>query len=127
MQKWEYKKLFVMLEEGKLFLLHSGKIVQDQEVLEFINSLGKVGWELVNIVDEIGNERPRNKTGKLVASLFDFAIAGPRVTPMTQYRTVTLGYHLWFRRPYEPKVCKKCKAENNFEDSFCRQCGTKLD
>jgi hypothetical protein len=94
--------------------------------MEGINALGKSGWELVNVVEEIGNERDENKNGKAIATLLDFAIAGPRVTTATQHKAVTLGYYLWFKRPYEPKVCPNCKTENSLEDTFCYQCGTKI-
>ena len=101
MQKWEYLKIHIMLEQGSLFSYQSQKIIDDREIMERINALGKSGWELVNVVEEVGNERDKNKSSNVVAALLDFAIAGPRVTTANQHKTVTLGYYLWFKRPHE--------------------------
>jgi len=127
MKKWEYLELHLVLEQGKLYLYQPPKIFKGEEVVNYINTLGKEGWELINAVEETGNERSDNKEGQAIASLLDLAIAGPRVTNMTQHRAVTLGYFLWFKRAYEPKICKNCKAENSSADMYCNRCGTKLD
>jgi tetratricopeptide (TPR) repeat protein len=123
MNKWEYLKIHIMLEQGIILFYKAKRLLKEDDVTDYITSLGKEGWELVNVVEEIGNERVENKESKAIAGLFDLAIAGPRVTAQNQHKAVTLGYYLWFKRLFEPKLCNKCKTENNASDMFCKQCG----
>ena len=123
MNKWEYLRIYVICKQGTLLLNKAKRWLKDDEISNYLSSLGKAGWELVNVVEEIGGERKENQDGSVVAGLLDLAIAGPRVTTQNQHRAVTLGYHFWFKRLFEPKLCDNCKTENNISDMFCRQCG----
>lgn len=80
-------------------------------VRDYLSSLGKEGWELVSVAPQIGDLNPMKGKSAAVASLMDFAIAGPRVTTISQHRAGTVGYFFWFKRPMEIINCPVCKAE----------------
>jgi hypothetical protein len=99
-QKWEHRWEFVFLEEGEYVLYTYNGKTTGRAVWDFLASLGKDGWELVSVAPQIGDTNPqRGKSSNVMASLFDFAIAGPRVTTMSQHMTGTTGYFFWYKRP----------------------------
>ena len=64
MQKWEYLKIYIMLEQGKLFSYQSQKIIEGRQIMEAINILGKSGWELVNVVKRLETKEMKTKMEK---------------------------------------------------------------
>ena len=126
MQKWEYKYLFINFEDRKYSIHSKDKTIIGNEIIVYINELGDDGWELINVVQRIGNEAPLKSVGQAAGAVAVGLFAGPQVTPQTQYKTATLGYALWFKRPREvenEKNCKSCGATLHKDDSHCHNCG----
>jgi hypothetical protein len=99
MNKWVYKVIYIFLESGQYVIRFKSKLLEGAEVLDFINQLGDEGWELVSVVQRIGNEINVNSsaTGDFLVAV----TAGPQVTDRSQHKAVTLGYTLWFKRQKE--------------------------
>lgn len=100
-QKWQHLWEFVFLNDGEYTLIvDKNNVLTGRAVWDYLASLGKYGWELISVAPQIGDTNPqKGKSSTLAASLMDFAIAGPRVTTMTQHMTGTTGYFFWYKRP----------------------------
>lgn len=127
MQKWEHRWEFVFLDQGEYILVHGKKQLMGYRVWDYLSSLGKEGWELVSVAPQIGDINPMTgKSSTGIASLMDMAIAGPRVTTMTQHRAGTVGFFFWYKRPLEIIRCSVCNSEITSDSQFCTKCGSKL-
>ena len=124
--RWEFEWIFVELDSGRPVIEKGDLFLEGNRAWDHIMSMGKSGWELVSVVQAIGDISKKDTSTK-VASLFDFAMAGPRVTPATQHRAATVGYFFWFKRPLLVLPCSLCGAEILSCDKFCQKCGEKVD
>lgn len=126
-QKWEHRWEFVFLDEGEYVLVVNDTELTGRAVWNYLASLGKKGWELVSVAPQIGDTNPqRGKASTVIGGLFDFAIAGPRLTPATQHKTGTTGYFFWYKRPIRMIHCPICNAELLYDSVFCTKCGSKI-
>ncbi len=79
MQRWEYKWIHIWWKSGVLSghyeLKFSDKTLKDQEVWDYVDELGKKGWELVSVIPEIVGHGASGSS--------------------------TDGYMMWFKRPVE--------------------------
>jgi hypothetical protein len=99
MQKWEYITIYIVMTSDFKFMTQVGsEIISGNKVWEYINSLGQMGWELVSVVERIGNEPPRQKGTQTVAALFGAMLMGQSTLTVTQHKAVTLGYFYHFKR-----------------------------
>jgi hypothetical protein len=111
MQRWEYKRLFMYASsDGSYHIRGTERTITGEQILELINQLGDLGWELVSVAQKIGNEiffdpktekKAERSTSEALGNLFSGLVAGPAVTPSTQYKSATIGYWFWFKRPKE--------------------------
>jgi len=111
MQHWEYKRLFMYASnDGKYYMKGSENTITGKQILEYINQIGDEGWELVTVTQKVGNEifydsekdkKAEKSTGQSFADLFTGMMAGPAVTSSSQYKSATIGYWFWFKRPKE--------------------------
>jgi hypothetical protein len=110
-QKWEHRWEFVFLDDGEYVLLVGKNRLSGRGVWDHLASLGRNGWELVSVAPQIGDTNPakRDKAAAFM-NMFDMAMAGPRITPLTQHKTGTTGYFFWYKRPLATIQCPTCKA-----------------
>jgi hypothetical protein len=96
--------------DGNYYMQVDNSVITGEQTLEYLNEFGDQGWELVSVVQKVGNEifydpKAANKTGKsageIFGNLFNGMMVGPAVTTSTQYKTATIGYSFWFKRPKE--------------------------
>jgi hypothetical protein len=94
MQKWEHRWEFVGLDNDNSYVIRAQKrSYNGSDAWDYLAKLGKDGWELVSVASQIGDINPqKGKKASAMASLLDVAIAGPRVTTMTQHKTGTAYY-----------------------------------
>jgi hypothetical protein len=106
MLKWEYKTIYVVITPDFHFMTKVGsEIFSGNKVPEYINALGQDGWELVNVVERIGNEPPREgATQRGIANVFNAMIVGPTLTSGNQHKAVTLGYFYHFKREVQKET-----------------------
>jgi hypothetical protein len=127
-QKWEHHWEFVFLDEGEYVLLVGNRKLTGKNVWNHLASLGKDGWELVSIAPQIGDTNPAKRDkATMFMNAFDLAMAGPRLTPLTQHKTGTTGYFFWYKRPLATIQCPTCKAVFLSDSLFCTICGSKLN
>ena len=99
MQKWEYLTIYVVITPDFKFLTQVGsEVISDNKVFEFINSLGQDGWELVNVVERIGNEPSGLSGAQTAGALFGAMAMGQSTLTVTQHKAVTVGYFYHFKR-----------------------------
>jgi hypothetical protein len=99
MQKWEYTRIYIVITPDFGFMTKVGsEILAGEKVWEYINSLGQEGWEMVNVVERIGNEPQLEGVAQRVGNLFNAMMVGPTLTLGTQHKAVTLGYFYHFKR-----------------------------
>ena len=97
MKKWEYYFLFVTISpEGKWRMKYGSEILDWNGIRHCFSELGQSGWELVNIVSQIGDMNPDK--GPSVGKAVDLFMAGPRVNTMTEHKAGTVGYLFAFKR-----------------------------
>ncbi len=111
MQRWEYKRLFMYVSnDGKYYMKASGETLNGKKILDHLNLLGNDGWEIITIVQKIGNEifydlekdkKADKSAGEILGNLFTGMVSGPVVTPSTQHKTATVGYWFWLKKPKE--------------------------
>jgi len=83
-QRWEYKTAFLFWENKVSTRVVEGNQYQGKDVLVMLNYLGGLGWELVSVAAHVGSQ-----SAGIAANLF-------AMDPVL--KTVTAGYHLWFKR-----------------------------
>jgi len=96
--------------DGKYYMQVEGTALTGDQILDYINQEGEAGWELISVVQKIGNEifydpkaqkKAEKSAGEILGNLFTGMMAGPVVTPSTQHRAATIGYWFWFKRTKE--------------------------
>ena len=99
MKNWEYKMLYVVLTSDFQFMTKVGdEIVTGEKVWQQINILGHFGWELVAVVERIGNEPLQGSKLGNVAAIFGAMMVGQSTLTVSQHKAVTLGYLYNFKR-----------------------------
>src|SRR6266498_4630156 len=111
MQRWEYKRLYMYASnDGNYYMQVDNGVITGEQTLEYINQMGDQGWELVSVVQKIGNEifydpksgqKVGKSAGEVLGNLFTGMTVGPAVTSSTPYKSATIGYSFWLTRPKE--------------------------
>lgn len=105
MQKWEYLAVYMAITSDFEFMTKVGsEVILGNKVWEYINGLGQDGWELVSVVERIGNEPPQQTGTQRAGALFGAMLAGDTALTVTQHKPVTLGYLYHFKREPLPKT-----------------------
>jgi len=106
MQKWEHRWEYLYLSNNE-FTLNNKDLpypLANDRAFDWLAKLGKMGWELVNVVPQIGDMRTAVETktaGEGVGEALGRLFAGPGVSHLTQHLTGTIAYFFWFKRPLE--------------------------
>lgn len=100
MKRWEYTILYIAISSDLKFLMQRGKeVITGNQIWEHINTMGLFGWELVTVVERIGDDRNLENVGQAVGDMYAALTFGqPTLNPRTQHKPVTLGYFYHFKR-----------------------------
>lgn len=101
MKKWEYIVAYVGMTEDFQFEMQVGKeVISGKQVWQHINSLGINGWELVSVVERIGNLPNIGSKVATAGAVFGAMMMGQPTSTVreTTHRAATLGYFYHFKR-----------------------------
>ncbi len=107
MKKWTYLVAYMIVTENFQFIMQVGKeLISGDQVWAYFNSLGQQGWELVNVVERIGNMPYLGSQIGNAASVFGAMMMGQPTTTVqaTTYRPATVGYFYHFKKETSPET-----------------------